>query len=188
MSEVELFDPSIDQRIRIEGESKIERVNSDERAGRISVEEAGRQRKSIQLDTWFLNKMDQLADKYVHMGEHFLAAAEDGDGRILQTMAAQGAPVNYHDPRNGATALHYTASQGARPALRALLKTGKCDFLARDNQGRLASELAGVFGRDLVMERLLLTKAIRQAGEQGVPLDRIYHRDVASRPPPSSVT
>jgi hypothetical protein len=128
----------------------------------------------------------QLADRWVDIGERFLAAAEDADSERLEALAAQGAPVNYHDPQNGATALHYVASRGSRPALRVLLKTGECDFLARDNKGRLVSEMAGVYGRDLVMERLLLIKEIRQARQTGVPLNHIYRRDHPVRPAPPS--
>jgi ankyrin repeat protein len=118
-----------------------------------------------------------LVDRFVDLGEQFLAAAEDADPKQLESLAARAAPVNYRDPRNGATALHYVASQGARPAFRALLKIGRCDFLVRDNQERLASELAGTYGQDLAMERLLLKKEIRQARETGVPIDYIYRRD-----------
>jgi ankyrin repeat protein len=128
-------------------------------------------------------EITQSASAWIDLGEKFLAAAEDADPEQLEALAAQNAPVNYRDPRTFATALHYVAAQGARPAFRALLKTGKCDFLLRDKWGRLASEMAGVYGGDLVMERLLQTKEIRQARETGIPLDHIYRRSgAASRP------
>ena len=129
--------------------------------------------------------LDQITvqlDRSVDLGERFLAAAEDADPERLEALVRQGAPVNYHDPWDGATALHYVAAQGARPAFRVLLKTGKCDFLARDDEGRLVSEMAGAYGRDLVMERLLLMKEIRQARRTGVPFDHIYRRDLTVRP------
>jgi len=91
--------------------------------------------------------------------------------------------VNYPDPRTDAAALHYVAAQGARPAFRVLLKSGRCDFLIRDKRGRLASELAGVYGRDLAMERLLLKKEIAQARRQGVPLEEIYKTSSLARTP-----
>jgi hypothetical protein len=128
------------------------------------------------------DRLDRIVNVAVNLGEQFLAAAEDADPERLDALAARGAPVNYHDPRNGATALHYVAAQGARPALRVLLKTGQCDFLARDDDGLLVSEMAGAYGRDLVMERLLLMKEIRQARQTGVPFDHIYRRDRTVRP------
>jgi hypothetical protein len=131
-----------------------------------------------------LHSIDVLANSWVDIGERFLAAAEDADPERLEALAAQGAPLNYHDPRNGATALHYIAAQGARPAFRVLLKSGPLDFLARDGRGRLASELAGTYGRDLAMERFLLRKAIRQAREKGIPTRQIYRRDAPSRSAP----
>jgi ankyrin repeat protein len=127
--------------------------------------------------------LDGFASAWIDLGEKFLAAAEDADPEQLEALAAQNAPVNYRDPRTFATALHYVAAQGARPAFRALLKIGKCDFLLRDKWGRLASEMAGVYGRDLVMERLLQTKEIRQARETGIPLDQIFRRSGATSRP-----
>jgi len=144
--------------------------------------DAERRKKVIEINTYLQNYLVRLADRWVDSGEEFLAAAEDADPERLEALAAKGAPVNYHDPWNGATALHYVAAQGARRAFRVLMKTGKCDFLARDDEGRLISEMAGAYGRDLVMERLLLMKEIRQARQTGVPLDHIYRRDRAVYP------
>jgi len=132
-----------------------------------------------------LLSLDRLADSLVSLGEQFLVAAEDADPGRLEGLAAQGAPVNYHDPKNGATALHYVAAQGARRAFRALLRIGGLDFLARDHRGRLASEMAGVYGENLAMERLLFRKEIQQAREKGIPLEQLYRRDAAARSTPS---
>ncbi len=121
-----------------------------------------------------LNQLDRLVDEWVTIGEKFLEAAQDANPERLEGLAKKGAPVNYHDPRNGATALHYVAEQGARPALRALLKIGGCDFLARDQWGRLPSEMAGVYGDDFVMERFLMQKEIRQARSEGISPDQLY--------------
>jgi ankyrin repeat protein len=155
--------------------------------GKIHNREQERRNSALKIKAHILNQLDRIADQWVDIGERFLAAAEDADPQQLDALATQGAPVNYHDPWNGSTALHYVAAQGARPALRVLLKTGKCDFLARDHEGRLVSEMAGAHGRDLVMERLLLMKEIRQARQTGVPLEHIYRRNLTVRPaPPSS--
>jgi hypothetical protein len=151
----------------------------------IGFSEDDRPKKLVVINEGKATKdFDDFVDSLIDLGERFLAAAEDADAERLETLSAEGGPVNYHDPRNGATALHYVGAQGARPALRALLKTGRCDFLARDGQGRLASELAGLYGRDLAMERLLLKKEISQAREYDVPLDQIYRRDAPSLPSP----
>jgi hypothetical protein len=130
-------------------------------------------------------ELDNFFDDMVTRGERFLAAAEDANVKQLEALSERGAPLNYHDPRNGATALHYVAAQGARRALRFLLKTEGIDFLARDNQGRLASEIAGTYGQDLAMERLLANKEIRQARASGVPLEDLYRRDRRPGPAPS---
>lgn len=144
------------------------------------------QARAQELKAWILHMLNRIADSLVDSGERFLAAAEDADPERLATLAAQGAPVNYHDPRNGLTALHYVAAQGARRAFRALLKIGGLDFLARDDQGRLASEMAGAYGRNLAMERLLFRKEIQQARVKGIPLEQLYQRDAAPRSAPSN--
>ena len=126
--------------------------------------------------------LDSFAYGWINLGEQFLAAAEDADPERLKKMAAQGADINYRDPRSFATALHYVAAQGARPALRALLKIGGCDFLLRDKWKRLASDMAGIYGDDSAMERLLIKKEIRQSRDEGIPLDRIYRRGARSDP------
>ena len=140
-----------------------------------------RARAVEEIKTFLLSNLDLLADLFISLGEKFLAAAEDADPERLEALAAQGAPVNYHDPRNGLTALHYVAAQGARRAFRALLRIGGLDFLARDDQGRLASEMAGAFGQNLAMERLLFRKEIQQAREKGIPLEQLYRRDATPR-------
>src|SRR6266851_10263680 len=67
--------------------------------------------------------------KYMEAGVEFVKAAKRGDADKLRRLLDQDAPVNFCDPVDHATALHYIAAYDARPALRVLLKTGKCDFL-----------------------------------------------------------
>jgi ankyrin repeat protein len=111
-----------------------------------------------------LGNADELRSFY--LGRQFVQAAKECNARKLKLLLDQEAPVNYKDPSDKMTALHYIAAYRARPALRVLLKSGKCDFLIRDGQGRLPSQLAREFARDDVMARLLLIKEIRQAEAQ----------------------
>ena len=139
-------------------------------------------RQQIDLNkSRMVETLDKVINSVIDRGEQLITAAENAEPEQIDDLIKQGVFINYHDPRNGATALHYVAARGARPALRALLKSGELDFLAREDRGRLASTLAGTHGRDLAMERFLLTKAIRQARENGIPLRQIYRRDAASR-------
>jgi len=101
-----------------------------------------------------------------------LRAARNADAEAMKREIEGGAAINARDRETGATALHFVAAQGARPCLRILLASGKCDHLARDRQGRLASELAGVYGRDPAMARLLMRKELQQARAQGLDLKR----------------
>ena len=102
-------------------------------------------------------------------GIGLLKFAQSGQAAELGSALQFGAPVNFQDPRTGATALHYLAAFSARPALRVLLKHGKSDFLIQDKRGRLAWELASD-ADDPVIARLLLRKTAQQAREQGVAM------------------
>ncbi len=114
--------------------------------------------------------------EYMELGLELVEAARECHAAKLQWLIDRNAPVNYMDPVDHATALHYIAAYRARPALRLLIKSGKCDFLVRDGQGRLPSQLAREFGRDDAMARLLLIKEIRQAQAQGIDVNSLYKR------------
>jgi hypothetical protein len=101
-------------------------------------------------------------------GEEYLLAARRGDAHFFELYLSFGMPVNYQHPKTGETALHIAASRRARHIIRAILKTGKCDFLVRDNQGRLASEMAHLYGRDPAVTRLLGLKERKQGEAQGI--------------------
>jgi hypothetical protein len=93
-------------------------------------------------------------------------------------LIAEGADVNVPD-HNGMTALHHAAARGARPCIRLLVASGKCDYLLRDGRGRYAFELAIEWARDYAVARLLMTKQVQQADRQGVPA---YVPRAASQP------
>lgn len=117
-------------------------------------------------------RIRQKPDEAGRWAQLLLRAARGGDDGAVRGFIRKGVDVNLCDVRTGATALHNAAAVGARAVLRVLLETDQCDFLIRDRQGRLASELAAVHGRDPAMAKLLLKKESRQAWTQGVPLRR----------------
>ena len=102
----------------------------------------------------------------------FLRAAETGNPVEIDAFIKDGFPVDYQDPHSGQTALHIVAACRARKALRVVLKSDECDFLLRDNQGRLASEMAYLYGRDPAVARLLGIKERKQAERLGIKLTR----------------
>jgi hypothetical protein len=55
-----------------------------------------------------------------------------------------------------------------------LLTSEKCDFLIRDWEERLPSEIAREYGRDREMARRLLIKEMRQAQQQGIDPGSLY--------------
>jgi ankyrin repeat protein len=106
------------------------------------------------------------------LSQQFLEAVERGNPETVKIFLDAGIDINYRHPRSGQTALHVAAAAQARHAVRVLLGTGKCDFLMRDRQGRLASELAYTHGGDPALARLLGNKERKQAEEQGIKLTR----------------
>ncbi|BBJ23060.1 ankyrin repeat domain-containing protein [Candidatus Nitrotoga sp. AM1P] len=79
-----------------------------------------------------------------------------------------GTDVNFQD-EEGMTPLHHAAALGARPCIRLLVNSGRCNYLLRDKLGRYASDLAIEWARDYAVGRLLTKHQVRQACEQGVP-------------------
>lgn len=108
----------------------------------------------------------------VRLGREFLRAVERGDDAQVRMFLAAGFPPNWQDPETGETALHVAAGAKARAVVRLLVETGFCDYLLRDAQGRLASELAFTHGEDPALARLLGTKERKQAEAQGITLKR----------------
>ena len=94
--------------------------------------------------------------------------ARAGEASLVNAQIAMGADVNVVDG-DGMTALHHAAARGARPCIRILVASKKCDFLMRDKWGRTASDLAIEWGRDFAVARLLSKHQMRQAHARGVP-------------------
>lgn len=107
--------------------------------------------------------MEELsaADKKLLIASRSLSVA------FMHEAIDEGANVNVRD-RHGMTALHHAAA-GSRECVRLLVKTGQCDYLARDGQGRYAFELAIAWARDHAVARLLMTKQAQQAARLGIP-------------------
>lgn len=106
------------------------------------------------------------------LGRRFLSAARTGVPATIKLYLDHGMSADYQDPQTGQTALHAAASSRARKAIRLLISTGACNFLLRDAQGRLSSEIAFLYGQDPALARLLRIKERKQAQAQGIRLTR----------------
>ena len=106
------------------------------------------------------------------IGREWIDACRRGVAKTIQLFIDHGMDVNYQDPRTGQGALHAAAGSSARQSVRVILQSGQCDFLLRDQKGRLASECAYLFGRDAALARLLGNKERKQAAAQGVSIAR----------------
>jgi Ankyrin repeats (3 copies) len=106
------------------------------------------------------------------IGRKFLKAAERGNAPMVGAYIEEGFPANYQDQQSEETALHISAAVRARKVLRILIESEMCNYLLRDKGGRLASELAYLFGHDPAAARLLGIKERKQAEAQGIKLTR----------------
>lgn len=106
------------------------------------------------------------------LARRFFAAVERGDAITVLAYIRIGYDVNKKRERLGDTALHIAAARNAKDVLKVLIESRQCDFLIRDNRGRLASEMAYLFGDNPAAARLLGNKERQQAKVQGVKLTR----------------
>ncbi len=118
---------------------------------------------------------------YTQLDLAFLKAAKTGDADKLKELLREDPSVNLLDHFDRAAALHYIAAYDARPALRVILKRMDLNYLVRDRDGRLPSELAREVGNDEGMARLLMIKEMRQAKARGIDPCSLYK--VSSRKP-----
>ena len=82
----------------------------------------------------------------------------------------------------GGTALHYAAAYSAHSALVSLIRSGRCDYLIRDNRGMYPSEVAYEIADDPRVGAILAKKEARQAQETGVqacPMSRFVRSRMA---------
>jgi hypothetical protein len=100
------------------------------------------------------------------LGRAFIEAARDGDGNLVRAFIEEAFPIDYADPRTRETALHAAAGSRARRSVRVLAQHWP-DFLIRDRQGRLASELAYLYGEDPAMAHMLGIKERKDANATG---------------------
>lgn len=99
--------------------------------------------------------------------EYLIAHTKVGNADFIQDCIDKGADVNFQD-KHGMTALHHAAARGARPCIRALVNSGLCDYLIKDNENRYAFEIAIEWAKDYAVGRLLAKKQKLQALKQGV--------------------
>lgn len=141
-----------------------------ERPDFASISNHGELRALIREYVSLVDEERRMLDPF--FGEEFLRLAEHGYHERVAAFIDEGFPLDYQDRRNGETALHYAAASDARDVVRVILESGKCDFLIRDNWGRLASEVAYLSGDDPALSRLLACKERKQAAAQGIKLTR----------------
>ncbi|MCE6978596.1 ankyrin repeat domain-containing protein [Pseudomonas frederiksbergensis] len=107
----------------------------------------------------------RIASRKKHEEQMFIRDVKDGNILSIKFAIQSRTDVNAQD-KFGMTALHYAAATGFRPCIRLLVNSGLCNYLLKDNKGRLASELAYEWGKDYAVGLLLQKKEVRQAYEE----------------------
>lgn len=142
----------------------FQRVDDFSRTGSDSMKNPSKARPRAQLpDSPFLKNMrflkedhtdepiangqkaeQDMQDKYeITSEEYLIEAAEEGWTEKILALVASGTDINSRS-ENGLTPVHLTAFFARWETLGALLETGKCDLLIKDDYGRLPSEAAVV--------------------------------------------
>ncbi len=109
---------------------------------------------------------EELLRRVEEATKQLIDTVKRGEAEKLDSLIRVGANINYQD-LNGMTVLHHAVACGARPCIRVLVNTGKCDYLLQDKQGRYASELAYEWSQDYAVGRLLAKKEAQQAAARG---------------------
>lgn len=115
-----------------------------------------------------LQKNEVVVEKPTLNEPSIISCVKAFSAYALATEINIGRDVNVQD-KHGMTALHHAAATGARPCIRLLVNSGKCDYLIQDKKGRYASDLAIQWARDHAVGRLLTKHQLKQAHERGVP-------------------
>ena len=132
------------------------------------------------------NALIEACDRAMNnLGRDWIESARRGNVAAVRAWLEEGFPITYQDRLTGETALHAAAGSQARSVVRLLLPLWP-DFLIRDGQGRLASELAYLYGEDPALSRLLAIKEQKQHDAKPVksgPLKRRVSRYEYEPPP-----
>ncbi len=103
------------------------------------------------------------SDVMSDLGIQLIEAAKEpfDNGQEVKRLLDQGAPVNYRDKLTRATALHYAAGYNDVATVNIIMTHPGVEYLIRDRQGRLASELAEAVNPELA--QLIIDKEAEQA-------------------------
>lgn len=95
-------------------------------------------------------------------------AIEAGDGERLLRIIAEGGDVNARGSTTKASLLHLAAANSAHKCLAVLARTRQCDYLVRDNNGYLPSEIAIIHSGDIRAGTFLARMEARQRASKKV--------------------
>lgn len=129
--------------------------------------EAGRRAQLRQSQENIEENAAQLDRSQEMEEQEFIISVKEGKLWRTESAISLGINVNIQD-KFGMTALHHAAAIGFRGGVRMLVNSGQCNYLIKDNKGRLASDLAYEWGRDYAVGLLLQKKEARQAYQESL--------------------
>lgn len=86
--------------------------------------------------------------KTIRLSQKMFEAVGNGNYRFLRQLISEGGDVNARDLAGDATLLHLAASLSAYQCLAVLVRSRRCNFLVRDKDGYLPSEVSFIFAND----------------------------------------
>lgn len=116
------------------------------------------------------------------VGMRLIDAARDGNVSVVGQIATSSHSINFHDPKTGRAAIHEIADSGSRRLLKAFLKADGINYLAKDNNGQLASDIAQVGNRDRVIQRFLRMGQTELFANLSILIEQVESGDIILSP------
>jgi len=113
-----------------------------------------------------------LSPELHEMLPEYYRAVHTGSAEKLQAIFGKGFPVNYINPITQLTALLSLAGSHGRKGVKVLMEREDVDYLIRDCEGRLASEMAIMYSDDVDMAIMLMEKEDAQGEREGIKVTR----------------
>lgn len=119
-----------------------------------------------------LRDKQDLSDPGADVIKDVFDVIKRGRADLFEIYSLHGFPANAQCQRTGFTPLHMAATSRAKKVIARLMQKDDIDYLLRDNQGRLASELAFIYGNDPELSESIALKEVAQGDARGIKVTR----------------
>jgi len=139
----------------------------------VEIPRAGFQETSdIDSETGIANNLLPYVEEMLRLLPEYYRAVHTGNTEKLKAIFDKGFPVNFINPVTQLTALLSLAGSHGKKGIKVLLEMDSVDYLIRDREGRLASEMAIMYSNDVDMAIILMEKEDAQGEREGIKVTR----------------